>query len=32
VRLPQQVGEDDGGGTGFAHCTAGKAFVSFIVI
>jgi hypothetical protein len=33
VRLPQQVGEDDGSGTGFAHSTAGEErFVSFIVI
>lgn len=26
VRLPEDVGKDDGGGTGFAHCTAGKMF------
>lgn len=31
LRLPQEVGEDDGGGTRFAHCTVGVVFVSFIV-
>lgn len=32
VRIPQQICDNDGGGTGFPHCTGRREFVSFIVV